>query len=192
MEKYLELYIPIMSGNLSAGLTMEKTFIVGVAGPIDRRDIHVKWNTAITGREFAGFGGNFRIQNLKTDPQVIDYCLKNLRVAWGRVEMPWRFWQPEKNIDPVAAAKSGHLDPHVQRAMEMAAKLQQLHIPIILTDWSAPDWAIIGKPVFQHQNGQPWGNPLNPDSMMESYKSIADYIQYLQDQYGVACTVFFI
>jgi hypothetical protein len=90
----------------------------------------------------------------------------------------------------VAIAKSGHPDPHVQRAMEMAAKLQQLHIPIILTDWSAPDWAIIGKPVFQHRNGQPWGNPLNPDSLPEIYKSIADYIQYLQDQYGVAVRFF--
>jgi hypothetical protein len=188
--KSLDFYIPIISGGLSAGLSLGKTFIIGVSGPIDHRDVHVKLNTTVPGREFAGFGGNFRIQNLKTDPQVIDYCLKNLRVAWGRVEMPWRFWQPEKNSDPVAIAKSGHLDPHVQRAMEMAWKLQQLHIPIILTDWSAPDWAIIGKPVFQHQNGQPWGNPLNPDSLKETYKSIADYIQYLQDQYRVVVRFF--
>jgi hypothetical protein len=104
--------------------------------------------------------------------------------------MPWRYWQPEKKSDPVANAKSGHLDSHVQRAMEMAAKLRQLQIPVILTDWSAPDWAIIGKPVFQHQNGQPWGNPLNPDSLQEIYKSIADYIQYLRDQYGVEVRFF--
>lgn len=188
--KFFEFYIPIVSGDLSSGLNLEKTFIIGVAAPIDRSDVHVKLNTAVPGREFAGFGGNFRIQNLKADPQVIDYCLKNLRVAWGRVEMPFRFWQPEKNIDPTAAAKSGHLDPHVQRAMEMAAKLQQLQIPIILTDWSAPDWAIIGKPVFQHRNGQPWGNPLNPDSVMDTYKAIADYIQYLKDQYGVTVRFF--
>ncbi len=188
--KVLECYIPVTSGMLTAGLTLEKTFIIGVAAPVDRRDIHIKLNTSVAGREFAGFGGNFRIQNLKTDPQVIDYCLKNLRVAWGRVEMPWRYWQPEKNSDPITLSKSGHLDPHVQRAMEMAAKLQQLHIPIILTDWSAPDWAIIGKPVFQHRNGQSWGNPLNPDSLMETYKSIADYIQYLQEVYGVTVRFF--
>ena len=188
--KFLEFYIPLLSGALGTGLSLEKTFVIGVAAPIDHRDVHMKLNTTVKGREFAGFGGNFRIQNTKTDPQVIDYCLKNMRVAWGRVEMPWRFWQPEKNSDPVAIAKAGRLDPHVQRAMEMAAKLQQLHIPVILTDWSAPDWAIIGKPVFQHQNGQPWGNPLNPDSLPEIYKSIADYIQYLQDQYAVAVRFF--
>jgi len=188
--KVLEFYIPMVSGNLVAGFSLEKTFIIGVSAPVDRRDVHIKLNTTTPGRAFAGFGGNFRIQNLKTDPQVIDYCLKNIRVAWGRVEMPWRFWQPEKNMDPVSAAKSGHMDPHVQRAMEMAAKLQQQHIPIILTDWSAPDWAIIGKPVFQHQNGQPWGNPLNPDSLEATYKSIAEYIQYLQDAYGVSVRFF--
>jgi hypothetical protein len=116
---------------------------------------------------------------------VIDYCLKNLRVAWGRVEMPWRFWQPEKNMDPVAQARDGKTDAHVQRAMEMAQKLQQQNIPVILTDWSAPDWAIIGKPVFSPREDGVWGNPLNPDSASAIYKSIADYIQYLNDQYGV-------
>jgi hypothetical protein len=188
--KFFELYIPMVSGNLGAGMIIEKTFIVGASAPIDHGDVHIKLQTTTPGREFAGLGGNFRIQNLKTDPQVIDYCLKNLRVAWGRVEMPWRFWQPEKNLDPVAAAKSGHLDPHVQRAMEMAAKLQQLHIPIILTDWSAPDWAIIGKAVFQHRNGELWGNALNPDSIQATYKSIADYIQFLKDQFGVPVRFF--
>jgi hypothetical protein len=188
--RFLDFYIPLVTGDLIAGQNLEKTFVIGVSGPVDRKDIHLKLDLAHPGREFAGLGGNFRIQNLKTDPQVIEYCLKNLRVAWGRVEMPWRFWQPEKNSDPVAAAKSGHLDPHVQRAMEMAQKLQQRGIPIILTDWSAPDWAIVGKPVFQHQNGQPWGNPLNRDSLTAIYKSIADYIQYLQEQYGVRIRFF--
>ena len=188
--KVLEIYIPVAAGNLSADLNLEKTFIIGVSGPIDRKDIHIHFDASKPGRAFAGLGGNFRIQNLKTDPQVIDYCLKNLRVAMGRVEMPWRFWQPEQNSDPLAAARSGHLDPHVLRAMEMADKLQQQHIPIILTDWSAPDWAIIGKPVFQHQTGQPWGNPLNPESLLAVYKSIADYIAYLQEKYDVQIRYF--
>ena len=184
-EDALEIYFPLHLGRIVSGQTGEKTFILQATGTIDKNDIHLTLDIKHPGSEFAGLGGNFRIQNLKTDPQVIDYCLNNLRVAWGRVEMPWRYWQPEKNSDPVSLARDGHLDPHVQRAMEMAQKLQQRGIPIILTDWSAPDWAIIGKPVFSHRNGEPWGNPLNPDSLMAIYQSIADYIQYLQDQYGV-------
>src|ERR1700676_468549 len=122
-DDVLEVYIPLHSGNLHAGQSEEKTFTVQSTGPIDKKDIHLILDTVNPGREFAGFGGNFRIQNLKTDPEVIDYCLNNMRVAWGRVEMPWRFWQPEKNSDPVAAARAGHLDDHVQRAMVMAQKL---------------------------------------------------------------------
>jgi hypothetical protein len=189
-DQKLEIYLPIQSGNLSAGQSGQKTYIIKTTGHIDKRDIHMVMDTSRPGREFAGLGGNFRIQNLKTDPEVIEYCLNNMRVAWGRVEMPWRFWQPEKNVDPVTAAKSGKLDVHVQRAMDMAQKLQQRGIPIILTAWSAPDWAIIGKARFIHQPGEPWGNPLNPDSLMFIYQSIADYIQYLQDQFDVQISFF--
>src|SRR4029079_18454759 len=118
----------------------EKTFTIQAGGKIDRKDIRMVIDTTNPGREVAGFGGNFRIQNLKNDPPVIDYCLNNMRVAWGRVEMHWRFWQPGKNADPVKAAAEGRLDPHVLRAMEMAQKLQLRGIPVILTAWSAPDW----------------------------------------------------
>jgi hypothetical protein len=186
----LEIYLPLQSGKLEAGQSGEKTFILEATGQIDFKDIHLTLDASNQGRVFAGFGGNFRIQNLKNDPAVIDYCLNNMRVAWGRVEMPWRFWQPEKNNDPVATAKAGHLDDHVQRAMAMAQKLAQKEIPVILTAWAPPAWAIIGKPHYSHSADEPWGNPLNPDSAAAIYKSIADYIQYLQDQYGVSIRFF--
>ena len=189
-DQQLEILLPLQTGNLRVGYSYQKTFIIKATGHIDKNDIHMVLDTSRPGRQFAGFGGNFRIQNLKTDPEVIEYCLNNIRVAWGRVEMPWRFWQPEKTVDPVATAKAGKLDAHVQRAMEMAQKLQQRGIPIILTAWSAPDWAIIGKAHFFHQPGDPWGNPLNPDSLIFIYQSIADYIQYLQDQYAVRVRFF--
>ena len=189
-NQMIEIYLPLQTGDLRAGISDEKDFTIRTTGHIDKKDIHLILDTSKSGREFAGFGGNFRIQNLKTDPEVIDYCLNNMRVAWGRVEMPWRFWQPEKNMDPVSFAKAGKLDSRVQRAMQMAQKLQQRGIPIILTAWSAPDWAIIGKAHFFHQSDEPWGNPLNPDSLSFIYQSIADYIQYLQDQYLVQVRFF--
>ncbi len=189
-NQMIEIYLPLQTGKLRAGLSDERDFTIRTTGHIDKKDIHLVLDASKSGSEFAGFGGNFRIQNLKTDPEVIDYCLNNMRVAWGRVEMPWRFWQPEKNMDPVSIAKEGKLDSRVQRAMLMAQKLQQRGIPIILTAWSAPDWAIIGKAHFFHQSGEPWGNPLNPDSLSFIYQSIADYIQYLQDQYSVQVSFF--
>jgi hypothetical protein len=186
----LELYFSLKKGELQSGQTGTKTFVIEARGSIDKKDIHLVLDVSKPGRSFAGFGGNFRIQNPKTDPEVIDYCLNHLRVAWGRVEMPWRFWQPELNSDPVATAKSGHLDDHVLRAMTMAQTLSQRSIPIILTAWSPPAWAVIGTPHFNHSANEPWGNPLNPDNTAAIYKSIADYIQYLQDQYGVQVRYF--
>ncbi|WP_152981801.1 hypothetical protein [Hymenobacter sp. AT01-02] len=115
-----------------------------------------------------------------------------MRVAWGRVEMPWQLWQPNQAQDPTAAAWQGQLHPHVRESMEMAQKLSKRDIPIILSAWSAPPWAVVGTPVNGSGPGPDgkWGNPLNPTNLQASYKSIADYIQYLKDQYGVDVALF--
>ena len=179
------LLLPIEIGAVKNGQTAKLSFSIQASAEIDTQPITLTLNTAKTGRAFAGFGGNFRLQNPKTDPQVIDYCLQNLRVAWGRVEMPFRFWQPEKNSDPTKMP----LDSRVQHAMEMAQRLGKMNIPVILTAWSAPDWAIVGKANFKPVNGV-WGNPLDKNSMPAIYKSIADYIVYMKDYYGVEAKLF--
>lgn len=189
-NKNFQIWLPVHSGDVKKDQAEHKKFIVEVSGDIDKRPVNLKLDATKQGRMFTGFGGNFRIQNLKTDPPVIDYCLKNLRVAWSRAEMPWRFWQPGKNIDPIAEANAGRLDANVKRAMEMAQRLNQLNIPVILSAWSAPSWAIAGKPNFRHMPGGEWGNPLNKDSLPEIYKSIADYLVYLKENYGTDVQLF--
>jgi hypothetical protein len=184
------LYLPIVQGDIKQGQGIVKTYNLQASGKIDNAPVTLKINTLQSGRLFAGFGGNFRIQNPKTDPQVIDYSLNNLRVAWGRVEMPWRFWQPVKDSDPTENAKDNKLHPAVQKAMEMAQRLSKMKIPVILTAWSAPDWAIEGTPRFRHKPGEPWGNPLNYNNINAAYKSIADYIVYLHNAYGVDVKLF--
>lgn len=168
---------------------IQKTFTIGVDGQIDTSPVTLTLNTRQQGRKFDGLGGNFRLQNPKADPQVIDYCLKNLRVAWGRVEMPWRFWQPEKDADPSAAADAGKLHPAVKKAMEMAHRLDSLHIPFVLSAWFPPAWAAEGKVNMQPVNGI-WGNPLRKENMGAIYKSIADYILYLKNKYGAEPKLF--
>ncbi|WP_460585431.1 glycoside hydrolase [Hymenobacter arcticus] len=186
------LYVPIQLGALAKGQTAHKAFTISANGPVDRAPIHLALNPAQPGRPFAGFGGNFRLQSPKNDPQVIDYCLQNLRVAWGRVEMPWQLWQPDLAQDPTAAARQGQLHPHVQESMEMAQRLSKKGMPVIVTAWSAPQWAIVGQ---RARGGGPgpdgiWGNPLDKNNMQASYKSIADYILYLKEKYGVEVAMF--
>ena len=53
------------------------------SGVIDHSDAEITLDMQNPGSLFAGFGGNLRLQNPAADPKVIDYCLENLRVAYG-------------------------------------------------------------------------------------------------------------
>jgi hypothetical protein len=188
--KGLQVFIPLATGDMKKGDSVEKSFTLKVSGDVDRSPVTLTLNTAKTGRTFIGLGGNFRLQNPKTDPQVIDYCLKNLDVRFSRVEMPWQLWQPELNEDPIAEATAGKLNPHVQKSMEMAQRLYKMGIPVILSAWSAPAWAVVGTPKYGPDTNGIWGNPLDSTKTNEIYKSIADYIEYLKEKYGVEIALF--
>lgn len=188
-KKVLQLYVAVKTGGLHKGDELQKNFSISALGEIDRSPVTLALNTSQTGRLFAGLGGNFRLQNPKTDPQVIDYCLANLRVAYSRVEMPWRFWQPDKDVDPTLTADSGKLHPAVKKAMAMAHRLDSMGIPIILSAWFPPNWAAEGKVNFKPVNGV-WGNPLNKNNMDAIYKSIADYVLYLKNKFGIEVKLF--
>jgi hypothetical protein len=188
--KGIQLLIPIEAGDMKMGDSVEKSFSIKMSGMIDNSTVHLALNTVDTGRTFIGFGGNFRLQNSKTDPLVIDYCLKNLDVRFSRVEMPWQLWQPQLNEDPVAEANAGKLNPHVLGSMEMAQRLYKMGIPVILSAWSAPAWAVIGTPKYGPDAHGVWGNPLDSTKTNEIYKSIADYIEYLKEKYGVEISLF--
>ncbi|MCC8408586.1 hypothetical protein LJ707_06570 [Mucilaginibacter sp. UR6-1] len=186
----LQVYIPIHTGSLSNGAIAEKRITIKSSGVVDKTPVVLTINANDEGRAFDGLGGNFRLQNPKTDPQVIDYSLQNLRVAWGRAEMPWRFWQPVKDSNPIDSAKAGKIHQHVKASMEIAQRLYKLGMPVILSAWSGPDWAIEGAPKFRPGPDGVWGNPLNKDNMQAIYKSIGDYIVYLNDTYGVEVSMF--
>ncbi|MDB5007341.1 MAG: hypothetical protein JWP45_1734 [Mucilaginibacter sp.] len=185
----LLLMVAVKADNVNRGDVIEKSYTIKASGDIDRSPVNLAINTQQQGREFDGLGGNFRLQNPKNDPQVINYCLQNLRVAYSRVELPWRSWQPNKDVDPTAVADSGKLNPAVTKAMQMAHRLDSMGIPIILSAWFPPDWAVTGKVNFRPVNGV-WGNPLNKDNMDAIYKSIADYIIYLKNKYGTEIKLF--
>lgn len=185
----LLVYLPVQSGRLKKGDSVERQFIINVSGPVDRQPVNFVLNTSQPGRVFTGLGGNFRLQNPKGDPQVIDYCLDNMRVAYARAELPWRFWQPDADKDPIAEAKAGHLHPAVQKAMEMEGRLGKMGIPLILSAWFPPQWAAVGKLNMQPVNGI-WGNELDTARYQAIFKSISDYIIYLRDSYGVEPKLF--
>jgi O-glycosyl hydrolase len=185
IRKDSRVMIAVLPGKPAAGQAALMSFAVKVAGEIDHKPVTIALDAAHPGQLFDGMGGNFRLQNPKADPGIIDYNLQNLRVAWGRVEMPWRSWQPEENGDPLATARAGTPDPRVQAAMEMARRLGEKGMPVIVSAWFPPQWAILpDRPEGTR------GNPLNPAKMDKIKKSIADYLVALKEKFGVEAAMF--
>jgi len=239
----IQVLLAVATGKLAAGQPVRKSFALKVTGEVDRNPVEFSIDASRPGQIFDGLGGNFRLQNARTDPQVIQYSLDNLRIAWGRVEMPWSLWHPTEDVDPLAAARDGKANPRVLQAMEMARKLAQKGMPVIVSAWSAPSWAVLGSlggrggagapqgatpqtggrgaPVAQGSVGGqaaagapgtspaaatpgapgggvfpprppvgPRGNPLNPEKMDRIKESIAGYLVYLKEKYGVEAAMF--
>lgn len=183
------VYIRLMP-SLKKGGKMACTMELQASGQIDHSDANITLDLGNPGNLFTGFGGNFRLQNPKADPQVIDYCLKNLRVAYGRVEFPWRLWHPEEDTDPIAAAENGKLNERVEQSLLMAKRLKTMGMPVILSCWFPPAWAIDGGPESYKRNGGVIAYRLDPEKKEKIYKSMADYLVYAKRHYGVEFSMF--
>lgn len=217
----IQVYLTVIQGKATAGQTAKQSFTLKATGEIDRSPVTIAVDATRPGQMFDGLGGNFRIQNPRTDPLVIQYSLDTMRVAWGRVEMPWAQWQPTEDVDPLAAARAGNLNPRVMRAMEMARQLARKGMPVIVSAWFPPSWAILGSrrapgprpPAAPAANAAPApagaaaparppvvappsdedgirGNPLNPEKMDMIKESIASYLVFLKERYGVEAVMF--
>lgn len=170
------LYVTLIP-TLVEGTKCELAATLTVGGKHHHEDAHIELDMKNPGARFAGFGGNFRIQNYRTDPDVIDYCLENMRVAFGRVEMPWAKWD-----------NGGKDDMHVAKSAEMAARLKKIGMPLVVSCWFPPEWALLP--------GQKKGNSgvaalrLDPTKKERIYDSLASYLVYLKKEFGVEADYF--
>lgn len=188
----IQLYVRLMDSKIKKGQKSQKSIAIKTTGVIDQEPADISIDVKNPGRIFAGFGGNFRLQNPKADPMVIQYCLDNMRVAWGRVEMPWSLWQAKEDANPIDTANAGKLNEHVRQSMLMAQKLSKQGIPMIISDWGAPDWAIVGeqRDAYRFRDKGIYGYPLKHEKLEKIYQSIGDYLVYLKQSYGVEPKLF--
>ncbi len=170
--------LPRMREGAKASLSAE----MKVSGTHHHETAAITLDLAHPGREFAGFGGNFRIQNVRKDPEVIDYCLQNMRVAFGRVEFPWAQWDSEQGARPGANPTD-----HVRRSAEMARRLRQAGMPVIVSAWFPPEWAA-ERTTRSDGTARAWA--LKPALQERIYASIASYLTFLKQEYGVEADYF--
>lgn len=170
------LYVTLMP-TLVEGNKCELSATLTVGGKHHHEEALIELDMNNPGARFAGFGGNFRIQDYRHDPDVIDYCLKNMRVAFGRVELPWAKWE-----------NGGKDDVHVAKSAEMAARLKEIGMPLVVSCWFPPEWALIP--------GQKKARPgvaalrLDPSKKERIYDSLASYLVYLKKEFGVEADYF--
>jgi hypothetical protein len=182
-ENDFQVYISLTDHKIIKEKEYQKTISIQAGCEIDHSPVDIVIDPKKPGSVFAGLGGNFKIQNLKADPVVAEYCLDNLRVAWGRVEMPWHLWHPDENVNPLEDARAGHLNSRVHMAMEMAQKLKRVGMPVIVSIWSPARWATAGNKTGRNSR-------LEPAKMDKIYQSITDYMVFLKEGYGVEADMF--
>jgi hypothetical protein len=180
----LHVYLGVISGKAAANQTARKSFSIKVAGEVDKGPAQIVVEASRPGQLFAGMGGDFRLQG-RNDPAVIQYNLDNMRVAYARVAMPWRTWHPKEEVDPLEEARAGRVAADVTAAMEMARKLSLKGMPVIVSDWSPPSWALVGG-----AEGALRGGFLDPAKMDHIKESLASYLVFLKEKYGVEAAAY--
>lgn len=169
------LYITLMP-KIEKDAKIQLKATMQTSGSRHHAPVDIKLNAKQTGRQFAGFGGNFRIQNVRKDSQVIDYCLDHLKVAFGRVEFPWALWDQQ-----------GDTAAHVIRSAKMARKLKAANMPLIVSCWFPPQWA--GTQTTR-SDGTARAFALKPEEKEHIFASIASYLTFLKQQYGAEADYF--
>lgn len=178
-----QLFVRLLEANARAGKAVPTSITIAINGQPDKADVTYTLDSRREGRAFSGIGGNFRLQS-GADQRVVRYLLDNLPVAWARAELPLAYWQPDEYTDPAEAVRQNGLHPTVRSAMELTANLGSRSRVLVLSIWSAPQWAIIGESRRGPKVNGVYGNTWNRDKAEQLYASIASYLLYLKEHFG--------
>lgn len=179
-----QVYFQVLPESARPGARSETSYAIGVNGTIDTSPVTFGLDPLKPGRRFDGIGGNLRMQYPELDDQVVDYCLANLKVRWARIALLWDQWQPTEDGNAAAQILSGRASPHLYRQIAIARKLAARHIPLIASVWVPPDWAV------DHSRRLEKGVALDDAKLGKIADSIADFLVFLKDHYGIEVRLF--
>ena len=182
------LYVTLMK-SITQGEDVSMGATLTVDGTRHHEDVSIELDRSEPGRIFTGFGGNFRIQNSRKDPEVIDYCLANMRVAFGRVELPWSQWDAFSRQRTASEEGNSKVTApaHIIESAEIARRLKESGMPVIVSCWFPPQWA--GNSTTR-SDGTSFAYSLKPEMSERIYESLAGYLLYLKREWGVEADYF--
>jgi len=185
-----QIYFTLIQGKAKKGDKNSVSYTFNVKGTPDKVDVRMTIDPSKPGRPFKGIGSNYRVNDLAKATVVVNYCLDSLRVAWSRIAFDWREWQPNEKENPLLKARANKLSKGFYDQIEMARILAKRHLPIILTVWSPPVWAI--DTAKHNRQGLEHDAKLSLDPKMidKMCQSLADYISYLKTDYGIEIQLF--
>jgi hypothetical protein len=185
-----QIYFTVIDGKAQTGDKRTLKYTINVKGTVDKEDVKITIDPTKPGRPFKGVGSNYRVHNVAADSAVVNYCLNNIRVSWGRIEFNWREWHAKENLDPLANARAGKLSKEFYQQIEMAKILARKNIPMIVTIWAPPAWAIDST----KDNHLPLEHDikvsLNAQMIAQMKKSVADYLEFMKTDYGIEFPLF--
>lgn len=136
-----------------------------------------------------GFGGDYCFG---VGSPVTQYTLRNLHIAWARVEMKAWEWEPENvNTDPnqfnwptLEARDTPGSD--LRHDFEVARQIQRLGVPFVVSIWDLPGW------LYEDGGKAPRDSAhrIAPDKWPDLLKLIGSYLLYAKRKYGVEPNLF--
>jgi O-glycosyl hydrolase len=185
----LLVYFPVSTGALTNGAAARLQFLLKLTGVVDKSPVKLTVDAAKPGGPFEGVGGNFRLQS-PLDPAQIAYNLEHLRVAWARVAMPLDLWWPNEAENALERAAAGHIDPAVSNAMQMAGTLAQKRIPLIVSVWQAPAWALAANEPYARGFEPNRPRRINPEKWDALCNAIGSYLECMKAKFGAEPKLF--
>ncbi|GAA3400363.1 hypothetical protein GCM10020370_04360 [Paenibacillus hodogayensis] len=147
-------------------------------------------NDAVYHQTIDGWGGNIYTRQMKrfeeADPEYMNKMLTELTTTHVRNVSIWhKLEEQNDNSDPhdfqwsqFAAGDTGEVHEEFLGLQELMQRGIKLHF----SPWRFPDW-IAGKPAGYNWNGAQMELPIGMDD--EFVESLAGYLLYARDQYGI-------
>jgi len=178
--------ISLRPGNAIKDQVISASLTLRTSGDADHEPARLVLDAVNRGSVFNGIGGNFVFG---LDSPIVKYNLEHLNLVWSRMAMSLREWEPVQIPDPSPATLAANDQPgtEMRASLELAQHFQRRSIPLIMSLWVAPPWAL-SNPKADEPYAQ--GRIVNPAKWDALCQSITSYLLYAREHYGVEPTLF--